>query len=365
MKIEIQTMMIEKAATVRQVPKTDSFRSLLSDDASKNNQGKTEIHTTEPAKEPEQTELAREADQADESSEEQAANSETQDENQDEQGGELTLAFEVQPEEDAILGFEETLVESIGEDAIRPEVHGIALAAEVVAASVPADEVTPSAQKEAPLISDWSQAFSARTLDDSSGVSQEFQLETAAQKAGEASVDSSGLSGGAIKLPQGFAPLLAEAQLPVDLAQPKALQQLSDLVTLQIKASQSPEGAKRLTLLLSPEGLGRMRILAESDQGRIRVQLKVEQGDAARLIEALLPHLEAQIAASTAMPVEFDLIQEDRLGEGDEAANPSLDGDSEEADGGAQNTDADLIDEWNQALEDPVLERGQTLHVVA
>ena len=149
------------------------------------------------------------------------------------------------------------------------------------------------------------------------------------------------------------------------MAQPNALEQLNDLVTLQIKASKSPEGAKRLTLLLNPAGLGRMQIMAESNQGRMLVQMKVEQGDAARLLEQILPQLEAQIAASTAMPVEFELVQEDQIGADSDLESTAFEGASDEQEDGTEQTDGDLVEEWNQALEDPVLDGGQTLHVVA
>jgi len=365
MKIETQPMMIEKAASPRRAPKTNGFRSLLKNDVGNQKKGETEVHASDLVKEPEQTDSAPDIDQPDESSEEQAAHGETQDEAEDEQGAEFAADSEAQAEEALNLGFDQSLVELIDDDASQSEARDTALAVEVGVVPGAPQERTALTQKDAPLISDWSQAFAAQALDNTSDLPEEFRFETLLQKGGEAGVDQAGLSGGAIKLPQGFTPLAAEAQIPLQLAQPKALEQLNDLVTLQIKASQSPEGAKRLTLLLSPEGLGRMRVLAESDQGRIRVQLKVEQGDAARLIEALLPQLEAQIAASTAMPVEFELIQEDRLSDGDEAANPSLDDESEGSEGGTESNDASLVDEWNQALEETVLERGQTLHVVA
>jgi flagellar hook-length control protein FliK len=156
-----------------------------------------------------------------------------------------------------------------------------------------------------------------------------------------------------------------ELLAPLDLAKPQAMERLQDLVEFQIRASKSPNGAKQLSLTLNPEGLGRLRILAQTDGDKMRVMLKVEQGDAARLIERVLPHLEAQIAASVAMPVEFELVQEEILGNdaglqlGEFA---DQEGDSDQADSGEE---GDLVDQWTKHLEEPVLDLGQTLHVVA
>ena len=143
------------------------------------------------------------------------------------------------------------------------------------------------------------------------------------------------------------------------------MERLQDLIEFQIRASKSPNGAKQLSLTLNPEGLGRLRILARTDGDKMRIMLKVEQGDASRLIERVLPHLEAQIAASVAMPVEFELIQEEILGNDSglqlgEFADQE--GHSDEADSGE---DSDLVDQWTKHLEEPVLDLGQTLHVVA
>ena len=81
-------------------------------------------------------------------------------------------------------------------------------------------------------------------------------------------------------MPEGMVAIQPELLAPLDLAKPQAMERLQDLVEFQIRASKSPNGAKQLSLTLNPEGLGRLRILAQTDGDKMRVMLKVEQGDA-------------------------------------------------------------------------------------
>ena len=209
----------------------------------------------------------------------------------------------------------------------------------------------------------WSQAFSVQPVD-AEQASAEMAVLNGEDQSAQSAVHAD-LSGGAVRLPEGMVVIQPELLAPLDLAKPQAMERLQDLVEFQIRASKSPNGAKQLSLTLNPEGLGRLRILAQTDGDKMRIMLKVEQGDAARLIERVLPHLEAQIAASVAMPVEFELIQEEILGHDSglqlgEFADQE--GHSDEADSG---DDDDLVDQWTKHLEEPVLDLGQTLHVVA
>ena len=90
------------------------------------------------------------------------------------------------------------------------------------------------------------------------------------------------------------------------------------------------------------------------------MSLKVEQGDAARLLERMMPQIEAQLAASMAMPVEFDVIQEDRLGADGEDLYEADTEDQPGQDHQEQADDDGLVEQWTQRLEEPVLDLGQT-----
>lgn len=235
-----------------------------------------------------------------------------------------------------------------------------------LAVAIPLEALTEAGtlqRTEAPLANTWSQAFSAHPVE-ADVVNPEAALLSGEEQSSQL-VATAELSGGSVRLPEGMVAIQPELLAPLDLAKPQAMERLQDLVEFQIRASKSPNGAKQLSLTLNPEGLGRLRILAQTDGDKMRVMLKVEQGDAARLIERVLPHLEAQIAASVAMPVEFELVQEEILGNdaglqlGEFA---DQEGDSDQADSGEE---GDLVDQWNKHLEEPVLDLGQTLHVVA
>ena len=184
-----------------------------------------------------------------------------------------------------------------------------------LAVAIPLEALTEAGtlqRPEAPLINGWAQAFSAQPVE------AELLNPEAALLNGEEQASQLGaiteLSGGGVRLPEGMVAIQPELLAPLDLAKPQAMERLQDLVEFQIRASKSPNGAKQLSLTLNPEGLGRLRILAQTDGDKMRIMLKVEQGDAARLIERALPQLEAQIAASMAMPVEFEVVQEEILG---------------------------------------------------
>jgi hypothetical protein len=359
MKIDLQPMLIEKAASPAPKAKASGFASLLHADQRRQSNSDAEGRAGDsPSIEAEQTEMTRENLRGEVISEESSAQPDDQDDGQDETNDETAVTVEVSADDELPETFDQSLTATVNEDVATLALPVAAMPTELI-------NVTPTQSKETPLISDWSQAFGAQVIDNSDPLPETLLAESKNLSAVDSAANPDLLLGGAIKLPQGFVPVAVEAQIPLDLAAAKALDQLTDLVALQIKASTSPAGAKRLTLLLSPEGLGRMRILAESDQGRMRVQLQVEKGDAARMIEQLLPQLEAQIAASTSMPVEFELIQEELFSDDNEMTDRSLEEQSEERDSDSQSTDADLVEEWNQAFEEPALERGQTLHVVA
>ncbi len=363
MHIKPGALMIEKAATPQPKPKTNGFRALMSDDGGQKSMADLEMQAVDAPRDTDQPEAPSELDQADEADQEQAANAETQGETDAEPNEEADLDVAVEADPEWVEQFDQALVVAVAQEG------------KTLSAAGPAQDAVLGASGQmsaldTPLVSDWAQAFAvkdiaAQTLTESDLVPQEFRIDSTGLPVADQAVEISQLGEGAIKLKQGFVPVAIDAQIPLDLAQPKALEQLNDLVALQIRASKSPEGAKRLTLLLSPAGLGRMQIMAQSDQGRMLVQLKVEQGDAARMLEQILPQLEAQIVASTAMPVEFELVQEDSLGTDSEAANSAFEDGVEDQEAGTKESEGDLVEEWNQALEDPVLERGQTLHVVA
>ena len=86
---------------------------------------------------------------------------------------------------------------------------------------------------------------------------------------------------------------------------------------------------------------------------------------ARRLIERVIPQLEAQIAASVALPVEFELIQDERLSQDAAEQFGDFEDDQSTHDQDEQNEDSDLVEQWTKSLEEPVLDLGQTLHVVA
>ena len=256
---------------------------------------------------------------------------------------------------------EVAIEELVAEDA--PSEQALA-ASQMVAIPLEAlNEAGTLQRAETPLVSGWSQAFSAQPVEAEQATS-ELVLKISEDALTQQSVTPE-LSGGSVRLPEGMVAIQPELLAPLDLASPQATDRLQDLVELQIRASKSPAGAKQLSLTLNPEGLGRLRILAQTDGDKMRLMLKVEQGDAARLIERVLPQLEAQIAASVAMPVEFELVQEEILANdtglqlGDFA---DQEGHSDEAESGEE---GDLVDQWTKQLEEPVLDLGQTLHVVA
>jgi hypothetical protein len=357
MQIDLQPMLIEKAVSPTPNSKRSGFGSLLHSEKGHQKSSDAEVRSGEPSSSADPVETTSENQQGEAAGEEGSANPEGQDDAKDEQNDEADFAAEMASDEPLIETFDQSLTATVNEEA--PLVA-------LPIAILPAELTNPTPSQEAPLISDWSQAFSHQVVDNSEAQSGTLEGDLQKFSGADSAINKSDLLvGGAIKLPQGFVPVAIEAQIPLDLAQAKAFDQLSDLVALQIKASTSPSGAKSLTLLLSPEGLGRMRVVAESYQGRMRVQLQVEKGDAARMIEQLLPQLEAQIAASTSMPVEFELIQEELFSGENETTDRSLEEESAEQDNDSQGADTDLVNEWNLALEEPVLERGQTLHVVA
>jgi flagellar hook-length control protein FliK len=170
---------------------------------------------------------------------------------------------------------------------------------------------------------------------------------------------------GAFVVPEAMIPVTPQDLAPLELNKPQALDRLNHLVDVQIRASRSPEGAKRLTLMLSPEGMGRLRIVAESGAAKVRVRLQVEQLDSAKALEALLPQLEARLAAQMAMPVEFELVHEDALGaDADLLEDPDFEQQAQDQHESNNASDSDRVEEWSSALEEPILDRGQSLHVV-
>ena len=278
------------------------------------------------------------------------------------------LAFDVL---DDLLaqGSEEVLVDElvIQETEILDEVDEFA----PIPVAIPLkslSEPAPVKIKESTLMSGWAQAFDAQPFD-VQPVEQQLAASELTQADGDdplaQNLTKTELSGGAIKLPEGMTPVRLELATPVDLTKPQAVERLQDVIEFQIRASKSPSGAKQLSLTLNPEGLGRLRIMAQSEGDKMRITLKVEQGDAARLIERVIPQLEAQIAASVALPVEFELIQDEVLSQdaseqfGDFEDNQSAEDQDESSD------DPDLVEQWTKSLEEPVLDLGQTLHVVA
>ena len=218
--------------------------------------------------------------------------------------------------------------------------------------------------KDSPLVSGWSQAFDAQPVEQQANT-VEFKQADSDDSLVNNNVVKNDLSGGAIKLPEGMTPLRLELAAPLDLTKNQAVERLQNAIEFQIRASKSPTGAKQLSLTLNPEGLGRLRILARSDGDTMRITLKVEQGDAARMIERVIPQLEAQIAASVALPVEFELIRDELMGQ--DAPENFTDFEDEQSthDQDEHNEDSDLVEQWTKSLEEPVLDLGQTLHVVA
>ena len=79
----------------------------------------------------------------------------------------------------------------------------------------------------------------------------------------------------------------------------------------------------------------------------------------------MIPQLEAQIAASVALPVEFELIQEERLSQDASDHLGDFEDDQSTHDQDEHDEDSDLVEQWTKSLEEPVLDLGQTLHVVA
>lgn len=217
--------------------------------------------------------------------------------------------------------------------------------------------------RESPVVSGWTQAFDAQPMEQSLGASE--IKPTDSEEPLLINVIKTDLSGGAIKLPEGMTPVRLDLTTPLDLTKTVAVERLQDVIEFQLRASKSPAGAKQLSLTLNPEGLGRLRILAQSEGDKMRITLKVEQGDAARLIERVIPQLEAQIAASVALPVEFELIQEERLSQDASDHLGDFEDDQSTHDQDEHDEDSDLVEQWTKSLEEPVLDLGQTLHVVA
>jgi flagellar hook-length control protein FliK len=223
----------------------------------------------------------------------------------------------------------------------------------------------PGANDSAPVLSDWSNAFTAQTGEQLVADETLVTSDEADKDAPKNSGAARGLDGGAIALPNNFQATSVITPITLDLNPAQSSSQLAELVELQIQNTKAPDGAKGLTVSLNPEGFGRLRINATSDGSVMRVKLQLENVDAAKMIEQLMPQLEAQIAASVAMPVEFELVQEDLLGD-DEWAQQFAEADDDEGEPAPSDQDAssELVNEWTQALEDPVLGRGQTFHVV-
>jgi len=290
----------------------------------------------------------------------------------DEEVAEKEAAFAVESE---LAGFDGVVAEAISSEPIDAAVRvdSTVESSAVMGTSSPVTPlelvsntvtVTPSGAAQ-PVVgsgdpavaSDWVQAFEAQPIAEQAAAQSDSATDDAATKLG--------VSGGRIAVPEAMRLVRPVAIASIDLSQPQATQNLQEAVTFQIRASQSPSGAKQLSLTLNPEGLGRLRILAQTEGETVRVFLKVEQGDAARLLERMMPQIEAQLAASMAMPVEFDVIQEERLGaEGDdlyEADTEDQPGQDHQEPAG----DDGLVEQWTQSLEEPMLDLGQTLHVVA
>lgn len=217
--------------------------------------------------------------------------------------------------------------------------------------------------KDSPLVSGWSQAFDVQPVAQQASAAEFKQVDSDDPLVNH--VVKNDLSGGAIKLPEGMTPARLELATPLDLTKNQTVERLQNAIEFQIRASRSPAGAKQLSLTLNPEGLGRLRILARSEGDTTRITLKVEQGDAARMIERVIPQLEAQIAASVALPVEFELIRDELMGQDAPENFTDLEDEQATHDEDEHNEDSDLVEQWTKSLEEPVLDLGQTLHVVA
>ena len=219
--------------------------------------------------------------------------------------------------------------------------------------------------KDSPVVSGWSQAFDAQPVEQQASAAEFKQADSDDSLGTNNNIVKNDLSGGAIKLPEGMTPVRLELTTPLDLTKNQAVERLQNAIEFQIRASRSPAGAKQLSLTLNPEGLGRLRILARSEGDTMRITLKVEQGDAARMIERVIPQLEAQIAASVALPVEFELIRDELMGQDAPENFTDLEDEQATHDEDEYNEDSDLVEQWTRSLEEPVLDLGQTLHVVA
>jgi hypothetical protein len=177
--------------------------------------------------------------------------------------------------------------------------------------------------------------------------------------------DAGAHSAGRIVLPTGMTPQNTEVLPVVDLSTSAAVERLTELIDVHLRSGRSPTGGKQLSLLLYPEGLGRLRILAQTDTRGLRLRLQLENADAARLLERMLPQMEARLAAQMAMPVQLEVITDEHQAGSDElifsdGSNSESGSEQERPEGDEE----DLVDEWTQALEEPLLERGQQLHVV-
>jgi len=212
----------------------------------------------------------------------------------------------------------------------------------------------------AQIIADWQRALTPTETAPEAVVEQPIKL---AMEAGPVTPELLARPG-AIVLNDSFFPVQAA---PVDLTQAEAPQRLFEAMQVQLRAAQTAGGTQRLTLMLRPDGLGTMRVEIQQKDAQISLRMMVDSADAAQAMEQLLPQLEARIAAQTALPVEAELIRqeqgEDLEGQFTAMADEFGEGGGDE--GAQHGTDEQVVDEWRSALEHPVLDRGQTLHVVA
>ena len=365
MKLELHTAPFKKSPNEPRKPRNNpGFRKVLNErlDQKKALNSRQEVDANTTAQEPQAQETPETLNDAELNS--------TSDDSQNEDS---SNSFEEANEE----AMEQALnSEELDEDAVPEAFEGVAQAVlidveETELVIVPvftpiANEITSglaagSAPIDSePVLNDWSNAFTAKA-GEALLTSDEVDKDVI-----QNNVTPRGFDGGAIALPKNFQATILHSPISLDLNPVQSSNQLAELVELQIQNSKAPDGAKSLSVSLNPEGFGRLRIKATSDGAVMRVKLQLENADAAKMIERLMPQLEAQIAASVAMPVEFELVQEDLIGD-DELAQQFAEGgdDSGEQAATDQDSSSELVNEWTQALEDPVLGRGQTLHVVA
>jgi hypothetical protein len=368
MRLEINKAAFKKASSEPLKPKpTQGFRKVLNEGFDRN--------TAQDSRQEGDTQVAPVEPQAPETLEDGELNSASED-SQSEEGSDSFEQANEEASEQALSG--EELDEELVADTFGGVVQAVLIdieETELVAGPVVipiATEITsafasgPAPSDSAPILNDWSNAFTAQAGEQL--VTDEVLLTNDETDSGTAKHKSAplGLDGGIIALPKNFQATNLNSSISLDLNQPQSSNQLAELVELQIQNSKTPDGAKRLSVSLNPEGFGRLRINATNDGSVMRVKLQIENADASKMIEQLMPQLEAQIAASVAMPVEFELVQEDLIGD-DELAQQFTEDDGAKGEQTPEGQDAssELVSEWTQALEDPVLGRGQTLHVVA